>query len=299
VPATDNKLRFQPIHIDVARNATDDFNPFHDKHRWQRIVGNPFPGPILLGFQLECLIENRMRLYRTQQGENTLIAREGLRFSNYEFKFVNAVLPAQDVEVLIKESLFKPGENSTLGNRVSLKADGKLAVAGYKRESAAPLSPATIDLAELGDLNKAADRSFLNSAGGNQGIFLKRKYLTTSNAKNFLCGSLVEQSDYIDELGEHVSFPEMFPCALLSCALLERAWQQGHDFEQEPMVYRSHNISVDRHCLQQARSNNTLHLLSRYSDPDAQKPVYDCFGVIGTDRLLFSGRIDLMPLAGS
>jgi hypothetical protein len=60
--ATDNTLRFQQIHIDVARNATDDFNPFHDKNRWQNITDNPFVGPIALGFQLECLIENQMRL---------------------------------------------------------------------------------------------------------------------------------------------------------------------------------------------------------------------------------------------
>ena len=153
MPATEDTLRFQPIHIDVARNATDDFNPFHDKHRWHRIVANPFPGPIVLGFQLECLIENQMRVYRAQQGENTLIEQEDLGFSNYEFRFVNAVVPGQDVEVLIKESQLKPGENTTLGNRISLNAD--------------------------------------------------------------------------DELDERVNFPETFHCALLSCALLERAWQQG------------------------------------------------------------------------
>ena len=294
MPATEDTLRFQPIHIDVARNATDDFNPFHDKHRWHRIVANPFPGPIVLGFQLECLIENQMRVYRARQGENALIEQEDLGFSNYEFRFVNAVVPGQDVEVLIKESQLKPGGNTTLGNRISLKADGKLAVAGYKRESRLPLSPASIDLSTLGDLDEVKDRSFLGSSG----IFLKRKFLTTSNAKNFLSGSLVEQSDYIDELDERVNFPETFPCALLSCALLERAWQQGHDFEQEPMVYRSHNISVDLQCLRQAKSNDALHLLSRHADPAAQTPVYDCFGVIGTDRLLFSARIDLMPLAG-
>ena len=28
--------------------------------------------------------------------------------------------------------------------------------------------------------------------------------------------------------------------------VLERAWQQGHDFEREPMVYKSHSFSVDR-----------------------------------------------------
>jgi hypothetical protein len=293
VPDMDGILRFAPIHIDVARNATDDFNPFHDKNRWQKIVGNPFTGPILLGFQLECLIENQIRLYRKQKQEQQLLAKEGLVFSNYEFKFVNAVLPMQEIEVLIKEAQFKPGDNTSLGNRISLKADGKLAVAGYKRESQAALSPAKIELAALGELNDMPDRSFLPGTD----IFLKRKYLTTSNAKNFLSGSLVEQSQYIDELAERIDFPETFPCALLSCALLERAWQQGHDFEREPMVYKSHNFSVDRRCLVKARSNDVLHLLSRHSDPDAKTPVYDCFGIIGSEHLLFTARIALMPLA--
>jgi hypothetical protein len=286
-------LRFQPIHIDVARNATDDFNPFHDKNRWQRVAGNPFAGPIILGFQLECLIEDQLRQYRALKQERALLEKESLRFSNYEFKFVNAVVPGQEIELAIKDSVFKAGENPTLGNRVSLMAGGKLAVAGYKRESRTALSPAKIDLTALGKLDHVPDRSYLPGTN----IFLKRKYLTTSNAKNFLSGSLVEQSIYIDELAEQVHFPETFPCSLLSCALLERAWEQGHDFEHEPMVYKSHNFSVDRRRLEQARSNDVLHLLSRHADPEAKTPVYDCFGIIGSEQLLFTARIALMPLA--
>ena len=296
MPATPAKLRFQAIHIDVVRNATDDFNPFHDKHRWQRVVANPFTGPIALGFQLECLIEDQMRLYRRQHDEDSFIVGEVLRYSNYEFKFVNAVLPGQDIDVLIKESQLKHGNGTVLSNRVSLKANDKLAIAGYKRESTTPLSPAIIDLSAMGDLRKIPDRSFLPDTAVHMDVFLKRKYLTTSNAKNFLAGSLVEQSDYIDELAERVEFPETFPCALLSSALLERAWNQGHDFEQKPMVYKSHNFSIDRLCLQQARSNDALHLLSFHADPVAQLHTYDCFGIIGADRLLFSARIELMPL---
>ena len=284
---------FHSIHIDVARNATDDFNPFHDKKRWDRIANNPFGGPIALGFQLECFIENQMRIHRAEHAENALIATESLRFSNYEFKFVNAVQSGQGISVEIKDSQFKSGSNPTLGNRVMLRADGKLVLAGYKRESRASLCPAVIDMASLGDLNQMEDRTFLE----NPGCFLKRKYMTTSNAKNFLSGSLVDQSSYIDELAEQVSFPETFPCALLSCALLERAWQLGHDFERDPMVYKSHSISVDRDCLQQLRSNDTLHLLSRHSDPELQTPIYDCFGLIGSEYLLFSARIELISLA--
>ncbi|MCK5477562.1 MAG: hypothetical protein KAI44_01465, partial [Methylococcales bacterium] len=52
------------IHIEVARNASDDFNLFHDKHKWLQINHNPFKGPIVLGYQLNTLIEYQMRLYR-------------------------------------------------------------------------------------------------------------------------------------------------------------------------------------------------------------------------------------------
>jgi len=290
---TARTLCFQQIHIDVARNATDDFNPFHDRNRWRNIRNNPFAGPIVLGFQLECLIENAMRLFRTEQAEQTLLEREGLRFSNYEFKFVNAIEAGQAISTNIKASHLKPGDQPTLSNRVSLLADGKLAVAGFKRESSAALTLPDINLAALGDMNQAADRTFLADTG----IFLKRKYMTTSNAKNFLSSALVEQSDYIDELADRVQFPETFPCALLSCALLERALLQGHDFEQDPMVYKSHKISIDKELLGRMRSNDALHLLSRHTDPIAATPVYDCFGILGSDQLLFSARIDLMPLA--
>ena len=252
-------------------------------------------GPILLGFQLECLIENQMRLYRSLHGENAMVDNEGLRFSNYEFKFVNAVQAGQEISVIIKESQFISGANPVLSNRVSLKADGKLAIAGFKRESRSRLATPKIDLAALGDLNQVKDRSFLADSG----FFLKRKYVTTSNAKNFLSSALAEQSDYIDEIGGRVLFPETFPCALLSSALLEKARLQGHDFERAPMVYKSHKFCIDRDCLLQMRSNDALHLLLRQTDSVAQTPIYDCFGILGSNHLLFNARIDLMPLANS
>lgn len=287
-------LQFSPIHIDVARNATDDFNPFHDKHRWQNVVGNPFPGPILLGFQLECLLEDQLRQFRQQHGEHQLIEQHALRYSNYDFKFVSAVSCEQQVRVSIKPSQFRQGDNPTLGNRVALYADNKLAVAGFKRESNLPLVDGSFEPDPSMPLLQVPDRSFV----GTSGMFLKRKYMTTSNAKNFLSSALVEQSDYIDEIADKVSFPEIFPCALLSCALLERAVQQGHDFEREPLIYQSHALSVDRQQLSQLRSNDVLHLLSRLDESSTDNSYsYDCWGVIGDNRLLFSARLQLHPLA--
>ena len=55
---------FQQIHIDAARNATDDFNPFHDPRKASLIRANPYAGPIVLGFQLECLIADDVERQR-------------------------------------------------------------------------------------------------------------------------------------------------------------------------------------------------------------------------------------------
>ena len=97
-------------------------------------------------------------------------------------------------------------------------------------------------------------------------------------------------------MAEKVLFPEIFPCALLSSALLERAWQEGHDFEKEPMVYKSHNICIDRQLQSKLQSNDALHLLSRPTAGATNNTSYECFGIVGSHSLLFRARIDLMPL---
>ncbi|MGB3724428.1 MAG: hypothetical protein WA981_01575, partial [Glaciecola sp.] len=61
---------FSQMHIEAARNSTDDFNLFHDKLRWDMIPNNPFGGPIALGFQLGCYIETQIDEVR-QQTPNT------------------------------------------------------------------------------------------------------------------------------------------------------------------------------------------------------------------------------------
>jgi hypothetical protein len=283
---------FQQIHIEVARNATDDFNPFHDKNKWQHIQGNPFGGAIVLGFQLESLIEYHIRLHREANDELHLQDEHQLRFSNYQFTFANAVKCGQEISVDIKKSQLRESDNTTLSNRVSLKADGTLALLGFKRESQHPLVLPDANLSGLGDLRKAGDRSLLPD----QSSFLKRKYMTNSNAKNFLSGSLVEQADYIDELENRVQYPEIFPCALLSCALLEKGIKDGHDFERNPMVYTSHKICVDRALLAKLGSNDTLNIVVRRVEPHEEEHHYECYGVVSEQDLLFRAQISLIPL---
>jgi hypothetical protein len=287
------ELSFQQVHIEVARNATDDFNPFHDKNHWQNIRRNPFGGPIVLGFQLESLIEHHIKLHRVAHDEQQILDAHGLRFSNYQFSFASAVTCGQEIAVEIKDSRLKKNSNTTLSNRVCVKSDGKLALVGHKRESQSPLFLEDVNLNFLTGLNHVPDRALLPG----QKFFLKRKYMTNSNAKNFLTGSLAEQGDYFDELTDKVQYPEIFPCSLISCALLEKALTEAHDFEQNPMVYLFHKISIDRHHLAYLRSNDTLHILVQRTEPLLADHHYECYGVVGNDRLLFRALIALTPLA--
>ena len=293
---------FEQIHIDAARNSSDDFNLFHDKNKWQRIRDNPFGGPIVLGFQLECLIEYRMCLHRRQHGEDALIAQRALRYSNYQLTFADVVRPGEPVFIDIKNSQLGGGDNITLANRVALKKDGGLVLLGYKKESQRPLFPPAVDLSQLPALHELPDRCHI----ANSGFFLKRKFMNTGNAKNFLSGSLAEQDDYFDELEDKASFPEIFPVSLVSCALLEHGRNAGHDFEREPMVYTGHKISVDRQHLCNVKSNDEVHLLIRKATaPEGDKGLggstvahhlYHCLGIVGDATPLFWAEIAITPL---
>ncbi|PPD35071.1 MAG: hypothetical protein CTY19_02930 [Methylomonas sp.] len=292
---------FTQLHIDVARNSTDDFNLFHDSKNWFKIQGNPFEGPITLGFQLESLIEGKINAFRQLANEQELIKQHDLHFSNYQFTFANVIKAGQIIEVEIKASQFKQLPVPVLSNRIMVKSNTNLALLGYKKETTEPLYLPDADFSSYGNLRQQIDRSFLSS-----GHFLKRKFMTTSNAKNFLCGSLRDQTEFFDELQDKVVFPEMFPCALLSSALLEKALKKRHDFEKNPMVYTSHKISIDRHLLTRLKSNDVLHILIKPAESSAEHDFgeisataldYECYGLFDNNDLLFRALISLTPLA--
>ncbi|SFF94514.1 hypothetical protein [Neptunomonas qingdaonensis] len=292
---------FSSLHIDIARNSTDDFNLFHDKKKWHQIHRNPFNGPIALGFQIEEFIEGAILDHRITNGENKVIDQHKLQYSNYQFTFTNPVKPDEEIEIKINKSIFSEKQNTpTLSNRVNIKSGGKLSVIGYKKESMLPLFLPDLSLPDLSTLKDAVDREFL----GDTGFFVKRKFMNTSNAKNFLSGSLVEQSDFFDEIESKANFPEIFPCALISCALLEKAIKEKLDFKRNPMVYTSHKISIDRNQLTHLKSNDSLHLLVRpYSNGDDNASplmqTHECYGVVNHSSLLFRSLITLVPLDGA
>ncbi len=292
---------FDQIHIEVARNASDDFNLFHDKHKWLQITHNPFKGPIVLGYQLNTLVEHQMRLYREAHHEDKVIAENGLRFSNYQITFVNAVRPRMPVTLEIKKTLITTIPNLTLANRISMKSDGKIVLLGFKKETQTPLFLPEAQFGTLPDLNDIPD--LITVPGTN--YFLKRKYLNNGSVKNFLSGSLAEQSDYFDELTHIANYPEIFPCSLTSGALMEKAQLEHHDFKRNPMVYTSHEISVDRHHLSQLKNNDTLHILveqlpeshdNTLNQTNIQVRTYYCYGLLENNAVLFRVKMNLVPL---
>lgn len=297
----DHTFIFDQIHIEVARNASDDFNLFHDKRKWLQITHNPFKGPIVLGFQLNTLIEYQMRLYREAQHEDQIIAENQLYFSNYQITFVNALRPRQELVLDIKKTLINTIPELTLANRVAIKSQGKTILLGYKKETKTPMFLADTDLSHLPDLNGIADKSIVPGTD----FFLKRKWMNNGNVKNFLSGSLAEQSDYFDELMQVAHYPEVFPCSLTSGALLEKAQMENHDFKRNPMVYTSHDISVDRVCLAQVKNNDRLHILVRQlpeskantlNHTNIMLRTYECYGLLENGAILFRIKLNLVPL---
>ncbi len=273
---------FSQLHIDVARFATDDFNPFHDPHKWARLKGNPFGGPIVLGFQTATWLAEQVAAHRREQDDPALLAELPVCF--WRLNFAAALLPDQPIQLILKPGRYD-ARKGVLSNRVLIRSGKRPILMGHHgRCHQLPVPPSI-----PANLAACPDRS---EVGG--GWFLKRKFMMTANAKNFLLACQVPPQRYFDELEDRVRFPYMFPVSYLSCALLERAWRQGHDFEAEPMVYTHHEVSVDLAVAGRIRSNDRLHLLVR---PEGEaEETFACLGLIG-DSLLFQARIGLAPLA--
>ncbi|WJG08461.1 hypothetical protein [Aliiglaciecola sp. LCG003] len=289
--------RLSQIHIEVARNSTDDFNLFHDKNRWNWIKHNPFNGPIALGFQLGCFIETQMEQTEIENHEQQQLHRDDFPFSAFELTFAGVVVAGDELHLDVKSGKHSQNQNGKLySNRLLLKANDKAVILGFKRESEfnTVLLPAEIPLDV--DWGRRADRSFHQSSG----CFLKRKYMIVGNAKNFLTSAFAEQSHYIDEFSDRVKFPQMYPLSLVSSALLERAQAIGHDLVKNPMIYASHKLCIDKKQLASLKSNDVLNIVvspETKVEGDQQKVSHVCVGYVQQNTPLFTAQIVLLPLA--
>ena len=129
--------------------------------------------------------------------------------------------------------------------------------------------------------------------------------MNNGSVKNFLSGALAEQSDYFDELADMAHYPEIFPCSLTSGALLEKSQLENHDFKVNPMVYTSHEISVDRQYISRLRSNDKLHILVKQlpesrdntlNQTNILRRTYQCYGLLENNVVLFRMTMNLVPL---
>jgi hypothetical protein len=100
-----------------VRNATDDFNPFHDPQRWQNIEQNPFGDPIELGFQAVALALDKVSSYRREHGEEHLADENGLHFHDYKFTFAGALVPGSELTVQVRKTANNIAKKGELSNR--------------------------------------------------------------------------------------------------------------------------------------------------------------------------------------
>jgi len=294
--------KLSQLHIDAVRNSTDDFNPFHDPYKWRSVKGNPFTNPIALGFQLEALAAYYLELRRNQSREAEFITEHQLCFTNIQTSFAGVVYPEEVIQLEIRDTKERLDPSPQLSNRFIIRKGREPVLIGYQRESTQPSVTEQQVFSSLGDLAGVKDRSFI----GGGSLFLKRKFMNNSNAKNFLLGSMVDQHYYFDELEGRVNYPGMFPVALISCALLEKAHQEDYDFYRNPMVYTSHEISIDRSLLAHLRSNDQLNLLVQGPEPlitegglgksAIRQARYRCYGVVQNNELLFRASVNMALL---
>lgn len=285
------------MHIEAARNSTDDFNLFHDKKRWNLIPQNPFGGPIALGFQLGCFIETQVNAIRKQTGESESI-NSLYAYSGYEFSFAGIVKPNNSISLTLKPGKEKTSDNGRVfSNRLMLMSEGKPVIMGYKREFEKLPDIYKVDFPNIKQIQNAQDRSYLND----RRFFVKNKYMIVGNAKNFLNSAFAEQSDYIDEFADKVNFPQMYPLGLLSSALLERAKADNYDLRNNPMIYVSHKLCINKQQTEQLKSNHKITILvsqqTLKENSTNQQVVQHCVAYGNSDQALFHAIVELMPLA--
>jgi hypothetical protein len=295
-------LTMSQVHIDIARNSTDDFNLFHDKNRWHWLRDNPFEGPISLGFQLGCYIEYQFRLLATQDADE--VDTEHFRYSAYDFNFASCVRPDDEVGLSVKPGKWSDDNGpSVYSRRLVLKANKKPAIIGFKRDGNQMTLALPTGLPPMHMLNDLPDRDLVPGTD----YYLKRKYMILGNAKNFLASAGAEQNLFIDEFADKVDFPEMYPLGLISSALLERAAFEDIDLISNPMIYATQKMCIDKKQLAALRSNDAVNILvgpdisedAKEFGPESsqkKKVIQECVAYCKEDTPLFIAKVSLLPV---
>ncbi len=213
------------------------------------------------------------------------------RYSTLQIRFIDAVRADDVLSVTVRG---RHADGGAPSNRFVVRRNGRTAALGALRGAHA--APAA--LPDEADFARALDRLPDRSVVPGDGWFLKRKFMLTANAKNFLAAAGIDPFRYFDELENRVRFPEIYPASLISSALLEHGLHQQHDFMAEPMVYSHHEITTDREALERLRSNDRLNIIVSHRPATiAQRVLHRCLGFTARGERLFTAEIGLVPLA--
>lgn len=296
-----NGYRFDQFHIDVVRNSTDDFNPLHDPNKWHTVARNPFGGTLVSVSQIECLLEYLVNRSR-DSNDARIVDHYGLKFCNYHFTFSRPLACGEEFSVRLRRTVLKRQKYSSLCHHVRVSSKGRVILAGAVRKTPEPLYLRDVNLPGSPDLEQHADITYLPGTP----YFLKRKFLSTGNAKTFVTGSLADQAYYFDEVSGRVNFPDMMPVSYTASALYEKRSADNIDYRENPVLCARHLISVDQQLARGLRSNDRIHVLVEgpaivHGAPallGLRTPAlrYSCFGLIQDKRALFRSLVFLIPL---
>jgi hypothetical protein len=291
---------FQQFHIDVARNSSDDFDPLHDPVKWQSVRGNPYGMAVASVFQLECLIEYLL-VSRRHAWEWKLIETHGLRFCSYEFVFERALRPGEAFDLSIGPAVEDAEKGFAFSHRVVVLSKSERVLTGSLLHTAVALHPGRLDPPSLSGLERHPDITYVPGTP----YFLKRKFLSTASAKNFVAASLADQAYYFDEVTGRVNFPDMVPVSFVASALFDKLAADNIDYRTHPILHRSHRISVDQQLARRLGSNDKLDILlegpletpaaSGEAQPAALTHHYTCFGLVADRAVLFRAEVSLIP----
>ena len=276
--------KIRQLHIDMARNATDDFNLFHDASRWHWVEGNPFNGPIALGFQLALFAETQFDALQTNPK---------LDYGYYQLNFAAPVALGDELSLVVKPTRHKKtDEGFERSLRFVVKTNNSPAIIGMHRQSTFPQLENPLPNIRPQWLSNFADKSFVKER-----VFLKRKWMIIGNAKNFLLSAFANQTNYIDEFADKVQLPAMYPLSLSSSALIERAKLHGRDLIKDPLIYTQHQLSIDNKQLSELCSNDCLQMLiTEVENDDKNKLILNCTGWVNQQAPLFVTRLSLASL---
>jgi len=250
------EYRFGQIHIDVARNSTDDFNPFHDPHRFDRILATPTPAD-------RPRLSARVPLPVFPGRASAVAVRRpgcagGATLSQLQFHL--RPTPCARRSPARSSQADRPEDRpARIVERVLVKKSGRAVLLVRIRDTPEPVVVAA------GDLPLAVDLRWLRPRGaaGHAMVPHKRSSSTRPTPRTSR-RSAVDQALLLRRDCREGPLPRALPCALASCALLEAGLERGPRLRCRPDgVRRAPHQRGPGGWQLRCAATNVLHILAR------------------------------------